>query len=251
MPEKIMRVKWDDGAALTTSRKAPGDYSALTRDVDTKELGQVTLSDIDECELRSSPAYIFVNQEVEERDETAEAVAALITLGVIIAVEKAAPHVKQWLKDTAVPAMKASRARLSRVAQRGRRSKDMQIAVVVEPAMTEPSNEVVTMVDTPTVTMTSAEWQERFRLMLLAGAFKEEQWRLLSTARVEDGDDLLEVQSAMKALSPQQVADGMRLALEANQPVLDAEMSAAMSKIFTGIRVEYGEHALPAVEQPD
>lgn len=245
MPEKSMKVKWNEGSNLTSSRKTPGDYSALTRDSDTKELGQVTLSDIDEGEVSSSSVYVFVNKDVEERDATTEAVSALVTLAILIAVERAAPHVKQFLKDSAVPAMKASRDRLSRIVRRGKRSKDTQIAVVVEPATREASSEVTARVDTPMVTMTSAEWQERFRAMLLAGAFQEAQWRLLSTARVKDGDDLVEVQNAMKQLSPRQVAEGMRMALEGNQTLLDVKSSTAMTKIFAGIRVEDDKDALP------
>lgn len=250
MPEKIMRVKWDEGANLSQSRKEPGDYSPLTRDADTKQLGQVTLSDIDEDEASSSPVYVFVNQEVEG-DGLAEAVSALIGLGVIVAVaaKAASPHVKHWLNDSARPAMKASRKRVSRAIRRGRRSKDTEIAVVVEPVTTAASDEVAAVADTAAVRMSSAEWEERFRLMLLAGGFQAEQWRLLSTARIDDGGDLVELQKAMDDLSPQQLAEGIRLALDANDSLLDAETSAAMRKILTGIRVDDGTHALPSGDQ--
>jgi hypothetical protein len=166
-------------------------------------------------------------------------------------MEIAAPHVKQWLKDSAVPAMKASRERLAKAVRRGKRAKNTQISVVVEPTIAEPSTEVAEVVDTPRVTMTPAEWQERLRLMLLAGAFQKEQWRLLSTAHLEDGDDLLPLQGVMENLSPQQVVEGMRQALEANQSVLDPEISAAMAKIFAGIRVDDARHALPSGGQPE
>ena len=233
MPEKIMKVHIPDGAKLSSSQTTPGHHSPLTRDSGTNQLGQVTLS------------------EVKGRNETAEFVVRLAVVGIAVAMGQAAPHVKPWLKDSAVPVMKASRERLVKVARRGKRAKNTQISVVVEPAISEPSTEVAATVDTPTVIMTSAEWQERFRLMLMAGTFQEEQWRLLSTARVEDGDDLLEVQSAMENLSPQQVAEGMRQALEANQSVLDPETSMAMAKIFTRIRVDDGKHALPSGGQPE
>lgn len=242
MPEKIMKVRWSEGASLSQSRKQPGDYSPLTRDADTKELGQVTLSDIDEAEFNPSPVYVFDNQEAEERDEDAEtvAVAALVILGVIIAVAKASPHVREWLQTTAVPAMKESRDRFARAIRRGNRPRDTEIAVVVEPAPSTSSEVGTALADAPTVSMSSAEWEERFRLMLLAGAVQDEQWRLLSTARVVDRGDLVEVQKAMGGLSAQQVAEGIKLALESNHSLLDAETSAAMTRVFAGIRVDDG-----------
>lgn len=49
MPEKKMRVEWEDGANLSQSRKKPGAYSPLTRDGDNN-LGHVILSDVDDDE---------------------------------------------------------------------------------------------------------------------------------------------------------------------------------------------------------
>jgi uncharacterized protein (DUF39 family) len=233
MPEKIMRVHIPDGAVLSSSRTTPGRHSPLTRDSGTHQLGQVTLS------------------EVDESNETSKLVTTVALLVIAVAMEKAAPHVKQWVKDSTVPAMKASRERMAKAVRRGKRAKNTQISVVVEPAIAGPSTEVAEAVDTPAVTMTRAEWLERFRLMLVAGAFHQEQWRLLSAARVEDGDDVREVQRAMENLSPQQVAERMRQALEANRSVLDPETSAAMAKIFAGIRVDDGKHALPSGGQPE
>lgn len=71
--------------------------------------------------------------------------------------------------------------------------------------------------DRPKITMSSAEWQERVRAMLLARAFSEEQWGLLSNARIEDADGaLLEWQGELSKLTPQQFSDRINYMLETN-----------------------------------
>ncbi|AUZ34995.1 hypothetical protein C3B78_11355 [Arthrobacter sp. PGP41] len=82
--------------------------------------------------------------------------------------------------------------------------------------------------------MRSAEWKERFRAMLAAGAFKDEQLRILSSARIEDDDALLETQGTMEQLTPQQFADRIKLMLEANPSLLDEETSAELRRVFSG-----------------
>lgn len=82
---------------------------------------------------------------------------------------------------------------------------------------TVPSTDVAPSPAHPRVSMSSAEWQERVRAMLLARAFSEEQWKLLSHARVEDADHApLEWQRELSQLTAQQFADRINLVLEAN-----------------------------------
>lgn len=70
--------------------------------------------------------------------------------------------------------------------------------------------------DMPRLTMSTAEWQERVRAMLLARAISEQQWRLLSVARIEDANsELLEWQQQLASLTPQQFADQLNLAVQA------------------------------------
>lgn len=202
MPEKIMLVTWDEGAHLSKSRQTPGSYSPLTRDQD-HVLGQVTLSDVDDQE----------DHDDESGLPSAKVVAAVVGL---IAAAKAAPYVKQWLTDTAVPAAKASRDRLA--AALGRRDRaGHALSEVDEPTVAE-STDLAERVDSPSVSMSSAEWWDHFRLMLLAGAVQDEQWRLLATARVDDGD-LLEVQQKMQTLTAQQRTEAIRAALDSSRPV--------------------------------
>jgi len=86
-----------------------------------------------------------------------------------------------------------------------------------------PAVEVERASQAPEVSMTRAEWQERVRAMLLARAISEQQWRILSTARIEDADhELVEWQRQLAAFTPQEFADQINRALAAD-PALDSE----------------------------
>lgn len=69
--------------------------------------------------------------------------------------------------------------------------------------------------------------------MLAAGAFEEEQQRILSNARIEDGDTALETQSVAEQLTPQQFADRIKLMLESNPLLLDHATSGELMRVFS------------------
>lgn len=84
--------------------------------------------------------------------------------------------------------------------------------------------------DLPRITMSSVEWQERMRAMLLARAISEQQWRLLSRARIEDaGDELIGWQQHLASLTPQQFSDQLNTALEADPGFAHAALEAAQA----------------------
>ncbi len=80
------------------------------------------------------------------------------------------------------------------------------------------ANELQHVAEVPIVTMSSEEWRERARAMLVARAFSEEQWRLLSHARIEDGETaLLEWQGQLKNLTPEEFSNRINHVLEARR----------------------------------
>lgn len=84
--------------------------------------------------------------------------------------------------------------------------------------------------DLPRISMSSVEWQERMRAMLIARAISEQQWRLLSRARIEDaGDELLGWQQHLASLTPQQFSDQLNVALEADPGFAHATLEAAQA----------------------
>lgn len=102
-----------------------------------------------------------------------------------------------------------------------------------------------------TVSMSSTEWQQRLRAMLLARAFSEEQLRLLSHARIEDASPaLLELQRALAALTPHEFSHRINLMLEANPSAL-TEAEVEFLRIFGGAQNVAGQPtwaAVPGIE---
>lgn len=224
MPTRKMLVTWEDGADLSQSRKKPGDFSPLTRDGDNN-LGHVTLSDADEYDYDWEP-------DSDPDPEAADLLGALVILGVIVAAQKAAPHLKRWWNESAVPLARRARKRLSRDG----RSADQAIAAepftLVASAPTDSSQDVFVALDEYRATMSSAEARERFVAALVARLFSEEQLRVLRNARIEDDGPGLELVSAVETLTPQQLGESLRLMLEANPSWPDEETLAELEKIL-------------------
>ena len=119
-----MWVEWDDGSHLSRSRKKPGSYSSLTREDGTNDLGNVTLSPLDESEMDapvgSIPLYSGAtddaasNSRAEERLTAEDIVELAILINRVIEVtERAAPHVKAFWNNRALPTIKSARSRIA------------------------------------------------------------------------------------------------------------------------------------------
>lgn len=250
MPREQMWVEWEDGADLSKSQKKPGDHSPLTRDGE-KKLGQVTLSPIhgDEGHTPTDPKPFYTDvtdedasaRESQERAELEALLGALMALGVLIALEKAKPHVTSWWNDKAVPAMKSARNRLARSRRGGRHAATAGSSTPVGSAPGESSQEIVSVAEERAYIMSSAEARERFVAALEARLFIDEQLRILRNARIEDEDGHLESRSAADALTARQVGESVALMLEMNPSLLDEKTLEELGKILEGSRVD-GEY---------
>jgi hypothetical protein len=244
MPERKMWVEWDDDADLSRSRKKPGAYSPLTRDGDNN-LGHVTLRDVDddedeydwETDPEPDPEPLFhVNADGELVPTQLGEVVLAAVYGVILAARWAAPHVKRWWTDQAVPFLKKSGRRLSRD-----RGADDQVSVeeslaeyfmLPQSAPTESSQEVVAALDEYRASLSSAEARERLVAAVVARLYSEEQLRILSNAQIEDDGTALELASAMQTFTPQQLGESITLMLEANPAWPDKETLAELERIL-------------------
>lgn len=200
MEEIYGRIEIPDGLRPGQSRLMDGAYSTNLYDSDGNLEGNAPFIPGDK-----------INEEDAE-DENAPgippefwvAVAAIVGFGVGLAVTKR-KEVKAWAvsKWQLLTAKKDAAADL--VAPTA-------LANVEEPESVTPSEEIE--MTRAVITMTSAEWQERFRMMVMAGALSEEQWRILANARVEDSDPAFrELQSELGSLTAQQFADRVRMLL--------------------------------------
>jgi hypothetical protein len=281
VPDGFIREKmWvtrPAGTHLSESQKTPGEFSPLTRDDDTNELGQVTLDPIGEGETDWSahpqPVWDYdttADAPAERSDadvELLEAIGLLLIVAVLRGTVVAAPYVKKWWGDNALPAMKSTRdmtsamastlastmestmasarIKVARVLRSGRQADAGEIDAFLEAPASGPSTELAALPAEDRARMSSAEAQQRLAAAIMAKtisekaqAFSDEQMRILLGAVIEDADDLPAVSSAIKRLTPEEIEIEVNRMLEANPAFLQE-----LAKTFWGERTADGTEA--------
>lgn len=233
-----MWVEFEDDARLSQSRQRPGDYSPLTRDSDD-HLGHVTLSDADEDDFESSsgsPSDPDPHDEwdAEEFEQQVVVIAMALAL-LVVGVSAAAPYVRQWWSDTAMPAIKSTGKKLKATLRRTpgdrqKRGADDSGDAASPTVRTRSGSAQGAASEASGPEMSSADAQQRFARAVVAAAYAEQQMRLLRNARISDDDDPLELASRMQELSPQRLEKAIHLLLEAEPTMLDREKLAAFEK---------------------
>lgn len=181
--------------------------------------------------------------------ELAEQLADQILAGIIWAVDVATPHVKRWWNEKAAPTVVSAWKRVAPPRKANSRVAAAPSSFVSRAPFVASATAVELAVAESKISMSSAEWEHRFRAMLAAGAFQEEQQRLLSNARIEDGDAALEAQSTIEQLTPRHFADRIKLMLEANPSLLDEETSAELMRVFSAQPKPSNDQGKPELEQ--
>ncbi|WP_182113848.1 MULTISPECIES: hypothetical protein [unclassified Actinotalea] len=225
-----------EGQHLGTSRNVDGAVVGHLFEDGTNELkGHAAWRWVDEPEENYSSSYVYEapRELTPEERELAEKIAGLILAGIVRGVVKATPHVKRWWSEKAVPSVKSAWKRVP-----APRKASSQVAVAESSALDQATfvasaAEAEVAHANTRITMSRAEWERRFLAMLAAGAFQEEQQRILRNAQVEDGDRSLEASSAMEQLTAQQFAERIKLMLEANPFLLNEETSAKLMRVFS------------------
>jgi hypothetical protein len=237
MARENFDVDVPDGTHLGFSRDTDGAYRAHLFDDETNELvGHAELFEPEADDHASAdPGYVYVNNDSSSREDEAEwseILGALALLGVIVGAQKAAPHVKQWWNNKALPFLKDQRAKLSRTPNESGEIAATEV-LLAEPEPTA-TDDVFAALDEYRASMSSAEARERFIAALVARLFSEKQLHLLRNARIEDELGSLELASAMDALTPEQLEEGIRAMLEANPSWPDQETVAELGKLLNG-----------------
>jgi hypothetical protein len=226
------------GQHLGTSHEVDGAVTGHLFDNETNKLqGHAAWREVDEPEYDYSSRdddndYEPPRQLTQEEIEQIAELAALIIVGIVKAVAVASPHVKRWWDERVIPTAKSVWKRIPKP-----RNKKLQVVPATEASLSGP-----TFIASPTgveiavveskITMSSAEWEQRFRAMLAAGAFQENQRQILSNARIED-DKAVEPEQAAEQLSPQQFADRIKLMLESNPSLLDDSTVSELVRVFS------------------
>lgn len=142
---------------------------------------------------------------------------------------RAAPHVKDWWQEKALPSLKRAVAKGEKPA-RSATVEDHGRSTAGEPA---PSDAAL---EDHRIAMPGEEAQRRFKEMLEALAVYAEQVRILSNARVEDGAEFPELESAMGKLATPEFRDAVHRMLEANGSQVTEGTAAEFARIFGGGR---------------
>lgn len=218
-----------DGHHLALSRKNDGAFSGNSFD-DSGALGRPDWRRVDRGESNSR----------DDADAPATVLkAAMVAASAVatIAAIKAAPHAKRWWND-----FRSTWNGRSEAGEPGSQAATAETATLGIAASADFSSEVAAVLDEDSISMSSAEVQQRLLAILLAGAFIADQMRVLSSARVEDADAPLELASALEKLSAPQVTDTINRMLQANTSLLDEETSAEFMRIFGGGRIIDGRY---------
>lgn len=263
MPRERFDVEVPEGTHLGVSRDTDGAYRAHLFDDDTNGLvGHAELFEPvkDQAEPPTDPSPVFVyiddgheyEAQAREPSEVEKLLGSLLLLGVLVAVEKAKPHVKEWWTDQARPALRSKWKDLasSRSRRASRRTASAEASTTTQPAPAESSHEVLAALDAYKASMSSDEARARFVTAVTARLVSEEQLAILRSARIEGDDGPLELET----LTAQQISEGMTAMLEANPSLLDPETAAAQLGRILGpsraegdrvpVRIQRIKHAL-------
>lgn len=203
--------EWDDDD-LTPGQKREGGLHQNLFDSEGKLKGNARFIPGDESDpeplVVTETVYIPVEQRrrTREDEELEQAIRELVSGFIDLGIAKAKPHVEQWWRETARPAIDTQRAKI-RV--RGSRRKAQKSAAVVERPLegtiVESSSELVEGQQEDRQQMSSAEAQARYLAALAARAYSDEQMRLVTSASIVDGEGLAELTRSLARLPPDQL----------------------------------------------
>ena len=251
MAEKMMWVKWQDGAELSKSRKSPGDYSPLTRDA-SKQLGHVVLSDIDGDGPDSDSRYSYVDTEPSSgtsdrssglSDAVAEAAAEVLNDILETAIEAARPHIARWWNHKARPAIR-SRAPRNKLRRADANAEANAGVLPFEEVSPEDGLRGLQAGTDARAVMTMHEVEQHLAAALVARAFSDEQVRMVLNCRVVD-DEGQEVRLSVQAAPRAEVEAQVNQLLEANPFML-----SGLVELFTESK-HADELALPRSSSPE
>jgi hypothetical protein len=264
---KRFDVEVPDGQHLGFSRDTDGAYRAHLFDDETNDLvGHAELFEPHEDEFSpldvdygynsgSGAAEEAPYQLSEEERELVEALANLVILGIITAAVAAAPRVKKWWTNKVVPGFRVARDGVKSTFKRvPRRRKDhgptstVVVASVVDSEPVQSSSELVVAFQDYRIRMSSVEARERFVAALVAREFSDAQMKILQNAQIEDEEGPVELESAVRALTPRDVAATLTGILERKPALLDRGTLTELGSILGGGRAD-GDYAPLKIER--
>ena len=247
MPTQRFDVEIPEGHHLGHSRGTDGARRAhLFRD-DTNELaGHAELFAVagdDWCPRTSNYGDDRIASPVRAAEPNPEVVVLIdaffewLTPYAEAAAARAGDALRNWWLHAAVPACKST-VRTAWNKMTDRRKADSQAESV------PPSGDVAAAVPADGSVMRVHEAQVRLVAAVLARAFSDEQLRLVLSAQIAGGDDLVPGADSLKTLTPEELEHRAHLLIEANPSLLDGFL-----KTFLGVG-STGHPVVPLEEAP-
>lgn len=244
MDRKLVEVEVPEGTRLGFAQDSDGGMRGLLFDSETNKLvGHAKLFD-HEVEDADSTYYGDPGYDGDDEDddndweEVAELIGTLLAAFAVRGIEAAAPHVKNWWKEKAAPALKSAPGRVRTRLRRSSSTDESNESASVELVVPEPETHRSTGADRNHIqksgpAMSSAEAEERLAFAVAAMAFAREQMMILQNARIVDENDPFELAAAFNELTPEGVEHAVQLMLEANPSLIRGQDLVAL-KIALG-----------------
>ncbi|WP_203591322.1 hypothetical protein [Streptomyces sp. SID13031] len=219
--------EWDN-SGLTPGQKREGGLHQNLYDSDGVLKGSARFVPDDgkdtEPLVVTETVYVPIEQRrrTRQEQELEQAIADLVSHLIDRAIAKAKPLAEQWWRKTARPAIGAQIAKRRERRSHGKAQKSTTIEGIIEPAqeLCQASEE-----DLPS--MSSAEAQARYLAALAARAYSDEQMRLVTSARIVDGEGL-----AGLAELPADQVKGLLEAMATNPAMLGDATLAELASIL-------------------
>lgn len=227
--------EWDDDD-LTPGQKKEGGLHQNLFDDDGKLNGSARFipsdEDLSDPLVVTEKVYVPVEErrKSKEQEELEDAIAELITVLILVGIEKAKPHVQHWWRESFKPFVKRQWTRL-------RSDKVSAKSLVSAPALekgqatTQEPSKALALPDVERQRMSSAEAQARMLAAIAAQAFADEQMRLVNSAEIVDEDDADSVREAIAKLPPEIVAELVKR-MVTNPTLFEEESLAELASVL-------------------
>ena len=277
MARKIYEVEYDDDLHMADAADNPGYKRGLLYDDDGNLKAHAKMREVDEDELREryseQDAYsyehdyssIYDDEDDDDEyepllsEEDIELLAAIGTLlgSFAVAVAKAAaPHVKSWWENTALPGLRDAAGNVAEFFTGDERHKEPKLEVSRETALrlayatvdiepTDLRDELSNAYEEYRTNMTSAEAQKTLMEIVVLSTMLAERISRLSNAHIDDdrlSGNYLEWQSTVAALTSDELIDGVNRILSGDVRVLDATQLASLELVLGRSVYEDGKY---------
>lgn len=227
--------EWDDDD-LTPGQKKEGGLHQNLFDDDGKLKGSARFvpadEDLSDPLVVTETVYVPVEErrKSKEQEELEQAISELITVLIIVGIEKAKPHVQLWWRESFQPFVGRQWSRLRRN-KRSAQSRESVPAVEIAHESTPQSSTDLVVEDKERPRMSSAEAQARMIAAIAAQAFADEQLRLVNNAEIVDDDDSDSVREAISKLPPEIIAELVKR-MVTNPSMFEEESLAELASVL-------------------